>query len=45
MYTYVLVLGNSSDSVTVISDSVSIMTVINKNYYDDSGHVVMSMWI
>ena len=42
---YSLGLGNSSDSVTIVIVSVTITTVIGKNYYHDSGHVVMSMCI
>ena len=38
-------LGNSSDSVTIVIISVTIMTVIAKNYYRDSGHVVTSIFI
>ena len=40
-----LVLGDSSDSMTIIIVSVTITTVIAKNYYHDSGHVVSGMCI
>ena len=42
---YSLGLGDSSDSMTIVIISVTITTVIGKNYYHDSGHVVMSMCI
>ena len=35
-------LGNSCDSVTIVIVSVTIMTVIAKTYYRDSGHVVQA---
>ena len=35
-------LGDSSDSVTIVG-SITIMTVIAKTYYRDSGHVVMNI--
>ena len=38
-------LGEISDSVTIIIVSDTIMTVIVKNYYHDSGHVVTGMCI
>ena len=38
-------LVNSSDSVTIVIISVTITTVLAKNYYHDSVHVAMSMWI
>ena len=38
-------LGDSSNSVTIITVSVTITTVLAKNYYRDSGHVVMGMCI
>ena len=40
---YLVGLGDSSDSVTIVIVSVTIMTMITKNYYCDSGHVVTSM--
>ena len=33
-------LDDSSDSMTIVIVSITIMTVIVKNYYGDSGHVV-----
>ena len=45
---WVLGLGDSSDSsdsVTIVIISVTITTVIAKNYYRDSGHVVTGMCI
>ena len=42
---YILGLGDSNDSVTIVIISVTIMTAIAKHYYRDSGHVVMSMCI
>ena len=38
-------LGDSSDSMTIVIISVTITTVIVKNYYRDSGHVVTGMCI
>ena len=38
-------LGNSSNSMTIAFISVTIMTVITKTYYRDSGHAVTSMCI
>ena len=40
---YILGLGDSNDSVTIVIVSATIMTVIVKNYYHVSGHVDMSM--
>ena len=38
-------LGDCSDSVAIVIVSVTITTVVAKNYYHDSGHVVMSRCI
>ena len=38
-------LGDISNSMTIVIVSVTIMTVIAKNYYHDSGHVVTGMCI
>ena len=37
--------GQCSDSMTIVIVSVTITTVIVKNYYRDSGHVVSGMCI
>ena len=37
---FVIGLGDSSNSLTIVIVSVTNMTVIVKNYYCDSGHVV-----
>ena len=42
---YTVGLGDSSDSVTIVIVSVTIMTVIAKTYYRDSRHVVTGMCI
>ena len=42
---YMLGLGYSGDSVTIVIVSVTIMAVIAKTYYRDSGHVVTGMCI
>ena len=42
---YTLGVGDSSNSVTIVIVSVTIMTVIAKNYYRNSGHVVTGMCI
>ena len=45
MYKCRLGLGDSSDSVTIVIVTVTIMTVIAKNYYRDSGCAVTGMCI
>ena len=40
---YALGLGDSSDSATIIVIRVTITIAIAKNYYRDSGHVVIRM--
>ena len=42
---WMLGLGNSNDSMTIIIISITIMTVIAKNYCLDSGHVVTGMCV
>ena len=42
---YILGLCDSNNSVTIVIVSVTIMKAIAKNFYHDSGHMVMSMCI
>ena len=42
---YILGLGDGNDSMTIVNVNVTIRTGIAKNYYHDSGHLVMSMCI